>query len=83
MAAAVKRAETSLKSFYVEFAVLQVLPRRLDWEGREHAQSYDELVSLADVCAQNFVYLRFANCLATRNTEIVRKRQKILYCVMH
>lgn len=36
--------ESFLKTFYI-CGCPQVLPRRLDWEGGEHAQSYNELVS--------------------------------------
>lgn len=36
------------EKFVEAFALWQVLPRRLDWEGTEHSQSYDELVSFSD-----------------------------------
>ncbi|KAM3955791.1 LOW QUALITY PROTEIN: bromodomain and WD repeat-containing protein [Aphomia sociella] len=47
------------KTLLKELESVEVLPRRLDWEGQEHAQSYDELASqhsdvpwsrLASVC---------------------------------
>nr|XP_049707984.1 bromodomain and WD repeat-containing protein 1 isoform X2 [Helicoverpa armigera] len=49
------------KTLLKELESIEVLPRRLDWEGREHAQSYDELAAqhadvgwrrLAGVCAR-------------------------------
>lgn len=47
------------EKFVEVFALWQVLPRRLDWEGAEHSQSYDELVSFQSFPAENRVYLRF------------------------
>lgn len=35
------------EKFIEVFALWQVLPRRLDWEGAEHPQSYEELVSFS------------------------------------
>ncbi|KAJ8703847.1 hypothetical protein PYW07_013141 [Mythimna separata] len=61
------------KTLLKELETIEVLPRRLDWEGREHAQSYDELASqhsdvswrrLASVCERALSLARLAPAAA-------------------
>lgn len=45
---------------FMQFSLWQVLPRRLDWQGVEHPQSFNELVSLQLLSAWTCVYLLFS-----------------------
>ncbi|XP_028175844.1 bromodomain and WD repeat-containing protein 3-like, partial [Ostrinia furnacalis] len=63
------------KTLLKELESVEVLPRRLDWQGNEHAQSYEELASqytdvswsrLASVCERALSLARSVSALPSR-----------------
>lgn len=56
MDAGVKVPESLLKTF-LKSDISQVLPRRLDWLGNEHPQSYDDLVSFSVIFCEKTVFV--------------------------